>query len=66
MMSIKGHSNRWGSWHIGEDMRVPEGPVITFQVDGHELEWLIGAIEDKLSKEGRDFIYPTLRLTPVL
>jgi hypothetical protein len=61
MLAMKGKQDRWGSWHIGEEMNVPEGSVITFQADGHELE----AILDAFSKAGIVVNYPAKRLTPV-
>jgi hypothetical protein len=67
-MAIKGHSGRWGSWHIGEDMNIPAGRVITFQVDGDELEWLIQAIKERFAQEfpwGK-VNFPATHLTPVL
>ena len=41
MLCIKGDSGRWGSWHVGETLRVPKGRVITFQADGDELEEIL-------------------------
>ena len=36
-MMIISNGTRSGSWHTGENMHLsPEGPVLTFQVDGHE------------------------------
>ena len=79
MMAIKGHSGRWGSWHVGEDMNIPAGRVITFQVDGDELEWLIQAIKERFVQEYLESLdsedgplaelkvyYPADHLTPVL
>ena len=55
-------SIRWGSWHTGEDLNVPEGRVITFQADGDELYALL----DMFRKAGVKVNYPAERLTPVI
>ena len=39
-MMIISNGTRSGSWHTGENMHIPKGQVLTFQVDGHELTWL--------------------------
>lgn len=62
MLAMKGASDRWGSWHTGETMYVPKGPVVTFQADGHELEALL----DAFKQAGIKVVYPAERLTPVL
>ena len=68
MLAIKGNSGRWGSWHTGETMHVPAGRVLTFQADGHELDWLLEAIASELELNGLRIHYdePDERLTPVL
>lgn len=70
MMAIKSRSNRWGSWHVGEDMNIPAGRVITFQVDGHELDWLLSAMAEKMYNDDPEgdcrINYPATHLTPVL
>ena len=38
MLIITSDGTRYGSWQVGETMNVPEGYVITFQADGHELD----------------------------
>lgn len=66
MMAIRGSSGQWGSWHVGEDMHVPAGQVLTFQVDEHELSWLMDAIHVKLAVEGVRVHLSAQHLTPVL
>lgn len=48
MLYIKGGTfesvPRMYSWHIGEALRLPEGPVISFQADGDELQLLLSAL----------------------
>jgi hypothetical protein len=66
MMIIEGPSGKKGSWHVGEDMRIPEGYVLTFQVDGHELTWFLGAMAKILGEDGLRLEYPVERLTPIL
>lgn len=63
MMSISANG-RTGSWHTGEPMHVPDGRVVNFQVDGHELEWLREAIQAKLDNQGLVLEWPAARLTP--
>ena len=53
---------RVGSWHVGETMYIPKGPVITFQADGHEL----AVVMDALLKAGIKIVYPADHLTPIL
>lgn len=66
-MMIISNGTRSGSWHTGEDMICPrEGPVLTFQVDGHESEWLIGVIRAALEKEGGRIRFTDKPLTPIL
>jgi hypothetical protein len=63
MLGIRSTENgRWGSWHVGEEMNVPDGPVVTFQADGHELDAMLEAFRNA----GIIVNYPAERLTPVL
>lgn len=48
MLSLKGHNNHWVNWHVGSDMYVPDGPVLLLQADGHELAFIMRAIENRL------------------
>ena len=71
-MMVISNGTREGSWHVGENMHIPDGPVLTFQVDGDELNWLLRAISYQLTVPVRDrndpglrVIYPSTRLTPV-
>lgn len=34
----------WGSWHVGETMKIPNSRVVTFQMDGHELSDVLDAL----------------------
>lgn len=62
MMTIS-NGTRTGSWHVGDNyMNIPEGRVITIQLDGHELEWFL----DQVKHDGYVVNYPAERLTPVL
>ena len=65
MMIITGN-NRSGSWHIGENMHIPDGRVLTFQVDGDELYWLKDTIQEMLDAEELKLIWPSEHLTPIL
>lgn len=60
--SITSKNKRWGSWHVGETLNIPEGPVIIFQADGHELSFILQMFQEK----GIEVYYPADRLTPVL
>lgn len=62
MLVISSAKGGTGSWHTGETMYVPEGRVITFQADGHELYAILAA----LRQAGIEIQYPATRLTPVL
>ena len=62
MLIITSDGTRYGSWHVGETMTVPEGYVITFQADGHELD----AILEAFRNGGIPVNYPAKRLTLVL
>jgi hypothetical protein len=35
----------YSTWHVGEKVKLPVCPVITFQADGHELEVIINALK---------------------
>ncbi len=59
---MQGHDRRLGSWHVGETMHVPEGPVVTFQASGHELT----AILEAFKAAGITVDYPAEYLTPVI
>jgi len=61
MLTITADKKRFGSWHVGEEMNIPQGPVITFQADGHELT----AILQALRAAGVTINYPSDYLTPV-
>ncbi len=50
-----------GSWHIGETMRIPDGQVITFKADGHELTALV----EMIRAYGVNVVWPSPRLTPI-
>lgn len=41
MLCMKGAEGVWGSWHVGETLRVPAGRVVTFQADGDELDVML-------------------------
>lgn len=64
MMQIKGSNfqGRWGSWHTGETLNLPEGPIISIVVDGHELAFLLAA----LAAANVHINYHPDALTPVL
>lgn len=62
MLAVTADKKRWGSWHVGETLRLPPGRVLTFQADGHELEALLDALE----KAGVHIESNCLYLTPVL
>lgn len=46
MMIISNGKIKEGSWHVGETMRVPTGRIITFEMDSHELQAVLKAMED--------------------
>ena len=58
-----------GSWHVGEEMNIPEGRVLTFSVDGDELNWLIDTLAGEEAR-GSGILprinWPSHRLTPIL
>ncbi len=43
MLAIKEGLHSWmrGSWHVGDPVPELDGPVQTFQADGHELKALL-------------------------
>ncbi len=47
--------------HIGETMRIPDGQVITFKADGHELTALV----EMIRAYGVNVVWPSPRLTPI-
>lgn len=58
--------DRQGSWHVGETMNIPEGRVISFQVDCDELDWLIDLFKKCIYEEDLPRVnYPASRLTPI-
>lgn len=61
-MTLKGRSPEIGSWHVGETLKLPTGPVLTLQVDGHEYAALLAA----LTNAGIEIEYDCVRLTPVV
>lgn len=66
-MMIISNGTRKGSWHVGEEMNIPQGRVLTFTVDGDELEWLLRVFLDGSPRYELPTInYPTERLTPIL
>lgn len=55
------NKERSGSWHTGETMYVPDGRVVTLQVDGDELYFLLDAIR----AAGIPVVFPADTLTPI-
>jgi len=56
MLVIKGRDDRWHQWHVGGgDIPHPKGPVITIQADGHELQWLMNAIDHGFVHATKDY-----------
>lgn len=55
MLSVKGKTGNWNDWHIGETLHIPEGRVITIQMNGHELEQVLNAFKSY----GIDYVYPS-------
>ena len=62
-MMIISNGTRKGSWHVGETMNIPEGRVLTFIVDGDELNWLMDILY--LHPDVR-VVHPAKYLTPIL
>lgn len=55
MLAIKGRDGVWHHWWCGGGpLPEVEGPVVTFQADGHELSWIYTALlfgEDRANRE---------------
>lgn len=45
MLSIKGEDGKWVQWWVGNWFPEVEGRVVTFQADGHELFFLLDALQ---------------------
>lgn len=63
-MMILSNGTVEGSWHTGENMHVPPGPVLTITLDGDELDWMMDALIVALGTEDLHLDYG--RLTPIL
>ena len=61
-MMVISNGTREGSWHVGEDMNIPAGRVITFQVDGDELAEQIRATV----KQARGIPVPVTEIAALL